>query len=87
MHTEDQAKELWCPLARLVVGHHETGRMSPPCNVTRVSNESQPALHPCIASDCAMWRWGLEVGTTEPSGITVGVQSKTQGFCGLAGAG
>jgi len=46
MHSEKQAKELWCPHA---VASHTNPRQ-------RLGNPEN-WLHHCIASRCAAWRW------------------------------
>ena len=50
MHTEDDARKLWCPMARV---NTDQGN-------TYYDNRSDLVNGPttlCIASVCAMWRW------------------------------
>ena len=44
MHTEKEAKKLWCPMSRMA--------LTPDSQL--VSNGN------CIASSCAMWRWSFD---------------------------
>jgi len=52
MHTEQEALELWCPLAR--VGN------SPGCNRYPMEHDlaTGHAFARCLGTSCAMWRWG-----------------------------
>jgi hypothetical protein len=50
MNTEKQAMNLWCPMTRAASGNQLTN-----CSVNRVGD---PQDNNCIASKCAMWRWG-----------------------------
>jgi len=60
MHTEKEARELWCPMAR------SQGNCDEPAanrwigaggdGVTEM--QMNPPDSRCIASKCAMWRWG-----------------------------
>jgi hypothetical protein len=52
MHTEKQARELWCPVARVAVGNYSVA-------VNRDEGDEIIAGCRCIASECAMWRWSL----------------------------
>lgn len=70
-HTTEQAKALWCPMARLdgVNGSY---------NRETVYSHLYPF---CISDECAMWRWMPNDGRTLDE-IKAG---QTQGYCGLAG--
>lgn len=52
MHTEDEAKKLWCPMVR---------------EATMEGNNRDGPEHyaVCLASGCAFWRW-LPLTTAEP---------------------
>lgn len=63
MHTPEQARELWCPMAR--AAHHQFSSIDPTgrnelrvlmagCNTD--DRRVPPTCH-CIANKCAMWRW------------------------------
>lgn len=91
MHTEEEARKLWCPMERAgrflehgVIAHNEYSA--------------------CRASDCAMWRWFREevvyavTGPTDPKPEGFYYwdsnrkqwwkytnDSPTKGYCGLGG--
>lgn len=86
MHTEDEARKLWCP--KFLGG------------ILWVSTESEPERNPaysrCIASECCMWRWiyadyhvgrittfDVDTGETRISGGEK--EAPTHDYCGLAG--
>ena len=49
MKTENEARELWCPMVRLApLGADET---------YTVASTRDDKIGRCIASQCAMWRW------------------------------
>lgn len=54
MHTEEQAREKWCPMARgsIVVGDDIISGL----NRDGYGKPWKECL--CIASDCMAWRWG-----------------------------
>jgi hypothetical protein len=73
MHTENEARKLWCPLARVVNNWFE-----PAVAVNRsiLKGKEKAAARDekeidagcgCIASECAMWRW----------------EAKDSGYCGI----
>ena len=85
MHTEEQARMLWCPLVRIseivireklivedkiVPGWHKPTRGSP-CD------------NSCISSQCSMlWRWDNdEHGVGKQSGT----EKPMRGYCGIGG--
>ena len=70
MHTEDQAKKLWCPMGKYRLYIHDDKR------INYDSNASQTPL--CIASQCMMWRWSFE--QTSGGGW---VNTHRIGYCGL----
>ena len=90
--TEEQAKEMWCPTARvLVLGPTAL----PPHNRVihrdvepRLGNLVAPASF-CIGSRCMWWRWGTyeRRGTIfKPTGPQSSVSTeKHLGYCGIAG--
>lgn len=47
MHTEEQARELWCPMTRTHVWQEGQS----------VSGNEGQGHGCCLASACAMWRW------------------------------
>lgn len=51
MHTEEQARELWCPMVRHVVN----------AETVAAGNRFEEGFHAnecrCVVSQCAMWRW------------------------------
>lgn len=82
MHTENEARKLWCPMARIQNGTH-----NPAAAYNRLIDFAEytsalPAMSLCIASDCAMWRW-----TAKPVINQDGSRNETfpaEGCCGLA---
>ncbi len=85
MHTEEQAKELWCPAARVIDDLSESAAS------TRLRAHNTR----CIASQCMWWRWGetwvvKETGELSQPGVTyttdeIEVKFGVHGFCGQAG--
>jgi len=77
--TEEQAREKWCPEARLTE-ISDTGALGTYAHNRIIvgRNDHTPVLSGClcIASRCMMWRWA------EP--ILDGKNAR-QGYCGLAG--
>jgi hypothetical protein len=69
MHTEDEARKLWCPMARM------SDADLPAYNRFTEEDTYKVVFNPsncrCIASECAMWRW-LD-------------DWQENGYCGLAG--
>lgn len=76
-HTEEQAKKLWCPMAR-VARREDLDRDRGPtvivggCNTDALGGNRIPASCRCVASQCAMWRWAESY-------------PEDRGYCGLAG--
>ena len=73
MHTAEQARELWCPMAR--IAFNEPGpfnRLSPDTD----GGSGIPRGSQCIANECAMWRWLPNHGEH--------MADKRKGYCGLA---
>ena len=85
MHTEEQARKLWCPMAR---GIMDSGgnRMAFGASGEEPENDDCAAqyeaemadLYPCLASGCAMWRWETERNEALET-------IDWRGQCGLAG--
>lgn len=92
MHTEEQAKELWCPHSRIAVD----------LNLGSAAHNE----HHCIGSKCSQWRWGVKVVYPEPDpepetnssfwdifsppkipvyGPMPEITQSDKGYCGLAG--
>ena len=77
MHTEDEARKLWCPMVR-----HVADSTTPPANRWNDIG-TWTATTRCIASECAMWQW-----TTRPVLNADGSRNENfpaEGCCGLAG--
>lgn len=75
MHSEAEAKKLWCPMAR-------ANNVAETAAVNRNANGEGDGLCYCIASACAAWRWAVI-----PAALTGGTEdcrSTTVGYCGLA---
>lgn len=89
MHTTTQARDLWCPMVRIIF-KSDTGfnRMEPTAN----GAPSTPKGCNCIADRCAMWRWGTkpdpywERPRHAPASLLPRPHINADvGFCGLAG--
>lgn len=93
MHTEDEAKKLWCPMVRHAVEDLPGTNRAGTSNPTKVTD-----WNGCIASGCAMWRWAepekrkcpkcggigpLNCTTCFGTGRTT--RDDRRGYCGLAG--
>ena len=94
MHTEDEAKKLWCPHVRALNASVRDRTFITDAPGTAASNRymldgGKIGIHDschCIASKCMAWRWadGPEDdvdGDTRADGRI----AKAQGYCGLAG--
>lgn len=60
MHTENEAKDLWCPLVRHEGDGGTFNRGWAPHNPLNAATAASQAAFVCncIASRCAAWRWG-----------------------------
>jgi hypothetical protein len=74
MHTEEQAKKLWCPKAMVL---DENGVSMASGNRGLGSMMSRECL--CLASGCAAWRW---VPVTDTSALNPDYKDKSprQGY-------
>lgn len=83
LHTEAQARELWCPFARVARVLAETGKGVPTvvsaCNRSTAGNATE--LSRCLANRCMAWRERIEPHPDPKLEMTIVV-----GYCGLAGA-
>lgn len=64
MHTEDEAKKLWCPQARVIGTLHQPASPGDPDYVVGQGSQNRgfsmggPLTNcNCIASKCMAWRW------------------------------
>ncbi len=94
--TEDQAREKWCPYARVFI---LTGDVNKPTRgaygpMNRIGNEERitwQGSSNCIASDCMMWRStdneikSNPVGPVEDGYARDASDYAPAGYCGLAG--
>lgn len=69
--TEDEARNKWCPAARVSVGSSTSG------NRTAATMDSRFKGNGCVASECMAWR---QISTRD------GGSRAVTGYCGLAGA-
>lgn len=81
MHTEDEAKKKWCPMARC------GGNVG--CNRGGGDFASGPY---CIGSDCMMWRWlnqkvwqCAETGEIMHKDFSDNGKLVSVGYCGITG--
>lgn len=79
MHTENEAKNKWCPMVRNGDGYtfkNESGEQS------QQSFSNVDAK--CIASRCMMWRWRYK--KHERTCVGMSPLTKTdKGYCGITG--
>lgn len=54
MHTQTQARAMWCPFTR-TPDSEKPGE--PVCAANRLYDGQVHGSHRCIASDCMAWRW------------------------------
>lgn len=54
MHTEDEAKKLWCPHT---IASHTNPRQKTYDTRDKPREENSRFEHNCIASRCSQWRW------------------------------
>jgi len=80
MHTEKDARKLWCPLVRLVVITNDSNNnvlnkaSFNKCLKEGTGDARIPVGAYCIASSCMMWQWLDDEERME----------ERRGFCGLA---
>lgn len=55
MQTEAEARKLWCPMARVLVVTDQAGAVKS-STAANIFDKGEISL--CLASNCAMWRWG-----------------------------
>ncbi len=83
LHTEEEAKELWCPFARVVEFTEDT--ISAPYNRAWAGDGHPTRTHEplqcrCIGDRCMAWRWEEhDLGPGKPRAVG------PKGCCGLAG--
>lgn len=93
MHTPEQAKALWCPMARVanvgqVYNRVDTVYLGYKAGPDREYFERQKENCNCIADQCAMWRWATNGNYEHDCAVTGTDLGKTvtpSGYCGLAG--
>ena len=81
MHTEDEARQKWCPFAR-VPPYEGSGSPANRWNEVSVKHpdSSYKVQCACIASECMAWRVVEMVYTDPPN-----ERASDKGYCGLAG--
>jgi hypothetical protein len=90
MHTEEQAKELWCPHVR--VAEPSFYKRGPATGGSLVGHEpasvNRDAKHKdtnCIGSKCSQWRWCSPISAiTTPKYHDI-PREENLGYCGLSG--
>ena len=84
--TEDEARKLWCPFARVIHFHDNDGLGQAPAAGNRGCHGDPKTEARCIASDCMAWRWNSNYDHSGDS--TAAMQNRRNGYggyCGLAG--
>ena len=96
MMTEQEARQKWCPMARVAVEISEGGSTLSHVATCNRHDGAHPIAR-CIASGCMAWRWSVRdkripaEGYTNPDGSSVvtryvdGPGDDPTGYCGLAG--
>lgn len=79
--TEQEAKNKWCPMAR----------MASPVSAHNRTADDEPEGR-CVASKCMMWRWDDNVALSRDGKMYIRSSSERGGtspggYCGLAGVG
>lgn len=96
--TEDEARKKWCPMARVSIHAPEESRKDFISTGNRWQAESSrkslnvyPQGAQCIASDCMMWRWEVEIDELKLDGNNITITADDvvfretgHGYCGLA---
>lgn len=93
MKTEEEARKLWCPMARTYITCDDNE-----VTVNRTyAGKPEEGAH-CIASDCMMWRWARKPNPDwrpqnsiqmpprdTRSDPPMYLDDTTRGYCGIAG--
>lgn len=86
MHTEAQAKALWCPMVRHNTPEGEgSGSFNRGIRGTEAAPNSGHYHCCCIASACAMWRRAGPQPIFERTHDSAKARAHSVGYCGLAG--
>ena len=73
MKTPDEARQCWCPFARLLDGDQTNAAAA----TNRMGDKWGHTF--CIADECMAWRWERDLATK------VAAVEGDKGYCGLAG--
>lgn len=76
--TEDEAKQKWCPFARVIHFHDNDHNGVSPAAGNRGCHGEPKTEARCIGSDCMAWRSYRVFGPA-------GCDPQREGYCGLAG--
>lgn len=81
--TPEEAKEKWCPFARVIVAEqkNDANIVGVPVSYNRIAiarsdRTTLDSSTKCMADKCMAWRWGYDQN---------GTLNETHGYCGLAG--
>ena len=90
MHTEEQARKLWCPMVRyLATFRGADGKLEAAVGYNRGAQDSGMSSARCVASECAMWRWAKDADWISRADKEFQRSGKRiepeRGYCGLAG--
>jgi len=75
-YTEDEARTKWCPFVRL--------RLFTTGGSQNRGHETDDKAD-CIGSACMAWRWATTITEVYPRAGIARANTKTEGYCGLAG--
>ncbi len=93
MLTEEQAKEKWCPFARVVIGDEVARASGNRFTSGHYHNEAAR----CLGSGCMLWKWGPaeflrldangnpDPDLSGPSPWTYPKEESGRGYCGFGG--
>jgi hypothetical protein len=89
MHTEDEAKKLWCPHVRLSATRVDAEPEFWPAWNRASEHHMGPLVETeqvcCIASKCMAWRWEKYLAVFELDPDLSAEVNTEKGYCGLAG--
>jgi hypothetical protein len=83
MHTQEHARTLWCPFARVFTDRQAVSNAA----INRGEGVTLRTHTRCLAADCMAWRWEelVETDRVSEDRLNEKLQQPLRGYCGLAG--